>query len=873
MFPLTRRQIIKILARVLFSRDVVAALNTFFPPAVTSPASQPTPQATKPLRFEYDAMASRMVKRSIAGFIVAALASSAFATGFVEVMDPINKLSKRIVGGDGIAITGNTISSTGIPAGGVSDATFKNYTGADRLTVTSFHNWTSIDGGRATNDRADFIQGQVTGQAAGAAAGATAVQLDSLGTAAFANLTSFATAAQGDKADTATQYRGKWLTSTAYVVGDAVSLRGNYFVCRQSHTSGSTNQPEYGISLSNNWNDYWYKGAGKTDTTMAVMANIAQIPMKTDYRAAQGVCTDGTNLFVVTDRDENFDLYDIVQKYDMDGNLVSESTITAPTDSGGRFMSFGSCSIADGVIYAPVYNINGGGPSPYESKVLTINPSTLAVTGTFDLPSGGVTEGIWKHTDGFYYTCYHDIKKVRKYSFNGSAFTQLAEYTLTSPTSMPYGYYQSLFEENDSWYLSAHGANVFDVGYTPGVDRYTFNGSAFTFQENIKAPSYGAGQSVYPYGGQYFWNDRPANRILVTSSISRNGYFPVTSVTSADGNATIADSTTKPVITIVSAPKLQTARTINGEPFDGTSDITIETGGTPGGVSRSIQYNNGGAFGGFGNYSSNGQVIITGATAAAGTPTVGLLGNGGNTARYLTRGITGDTPGYQGQIGIGTHAAPTAVGANVYTNFMSGSAHNGAEWVAGSTALLGFKTLGTQLHANTACTAASTPSACCTGAGTGTCVANQGAYITLETTPQNSVTRAERVRVHGSGGVSIGSTTDPGVGAILPVYYKETVKANGTCSTSINLDPTLGGMHTLTLNGACAIGVTNLAAGQSFAVKLTQSSTTAPTFTSAYKWPSATPPTWSTSATKYDVLSCYSDDGTALLCNGMVDVR
>lgn len=55
----------------------------------------------------------------------------------------------------------------------------------------------------------------------------------------------------------------------------------------------------------------------------------------------------------------------------------------------------------------------------------------------------------------------------------------------------------------------------------------------------------------------------------------------VTSVSSADGNATVANPTTTPVITIVSAPKLQTARTIGGVSFNGTANITVAsaTGG------------------------------------------------------------------------------------------------------------------------------------------------------------------------------------------------------------------------------------------------------------------------------------------------------
>lgn len=58
-------------------------------------------------------------------------------------------------------------------------------------------------------------------------------------------------------------------------------------------------------------------------------------------------------------------------------------------------------------------------------------------------------------------------------------------------------------------------------------------------------------------------------------SVAALGTGTVTSVTSADGNATVAATTTTPVITIVSAPKLQTARNINGTSFDGTGNITV----------------------------------------------------------------------------------------------------------------------------------------------------------------------------------------------------------------------------------------------------------------------------------------------------------
>jgi len=53
------------------------------------------------------------------------------------------------------------------------------------------------------------------------------------------------------------------------------------------------------------------------------------------------------------------------------------------------------------------------------------------------------------------------------------------------------------------------------------------------------------------------------------------GTGTVTSVTSANGDATVATQTTTPVITIVSAPKLTTARNINGVAFDGSANITV----------------------------------------------------------------------------------------------------------------------------------------------------------------------------------------------------------------------------------------------------------------------------------------------------------
>lgn len=100
------------------------------------------------------------------------------------------------------------------------------------------------------------------------------------------------------------------------------------------------------------------------------------------------------------------------------------------------------------------------------------------------------------------------------------------------------------------------------------------------FDSSMNYPSAGNPSnylSIDPSTKELRWSNKdslsiPYARITGTPSIT-NG--TVTSVTSANGNATITNTTTIPDITIVSAPKFQTARNINGTSFDGTGNITV----------------------------------------------------------------------------------------------------------------------------------------------------------------------------------------------------------------------------------------------------------------------------------------------------------
>ncbi len=82
---------------------------------------------------------------------------------------------------------------------------------------------------------------------------------------------------------------------------------------------------------------------------------------------------------------------------------------------------------------------------------------------------------------------------------------------------------------------------------------------------------HGAGLSRVSTDSSLTGQGTPSSPLSVVAS----GVGTVTNVSSADANATVATQTTTPVITVVSAPKLQTARTIAGKSFDGTANITI----------------------------------------------------------------------------------------------------------------------------------------------------------------------------------------------------------------------------------------------------------------------------------------------------------
>lgn len=238
------------------------------------------------------------------------------------------------------------------------------------------------------------------------------------------------------------------------------------------------------------------------------------------YRFWQGVVVNNLGIFTFSDRDSIFGLSNTIEQYDFNGKLLqTKRDAYTGTDSSGRFMSFGSGNFdSDTTFLVTAYNYNSGGSSPWQSKIVRISANTLQVKDEYPI-GNDVAEGVFLYS-GDYYVCYHNTMVVRKFN---SSFVLQAEYSLSRPIGT-YGGYQSITFIGSDVYMNYHGPNNFDGTFTQGLDHYTFDGSSFTFVDNIEAPTYGSGQSMCYYDGHYYWNDRPSNKIIRTSSLGEGAY-------------------------------------------------------------------------------------------------------------------------------------------------------------------------------------------------------------------------------------------------------------------------------------------------------------------------------------------------------------
>ena len=248
---------------------------------------------------------------------------------------------------------------------------------------------------------------------------------------------------------------------------------------------------------------------GITENIMPYLSFLAH----KDNRAWQGIATDGNYIYVTTDRSEDFELQNIISVYDMFGNYVKEK-IDAYTgkDYQGKFMSFGDCSIIENRLFVTAYNFNSGG-RPAVSRVLEYSLPELILINENDIGEG-TAEGIVKYKN-YYWVSYHDLQGVRKFD---TSYKLIKEYELSQPISENGGY-QGLIWENGDLYLIAHGSNWYGEKSYGKIHRYSFDGEKFTFIEAMEPISFGATQGICKFNGLFYFNDRVANRILISNNI------------------------------------------------------------------------------------------------------------------------------------------------------------------------------------------------------------------------------------------------------------------------------------------------------------------------------------------------------------------
>jgi len=237
---------------------------------------------------------------------------------------------------------------------------------------------------------------------------------------------------------------------------------------------------------------------------------IVTVELNKDYSGWQGVAADNENIYISSDRDENFELNNSISVYSLDGELKNIVTDAYKgSDSKGRFMSFGDINNIDDKLFVTAYNFNSGGGNEPESHILVFNKD-LTLESKYDI-GDGIAESVVENR-GYFWVVYHDRKEIRRFDKN---FKDYQSYELGQDFEKEGGY-QGIVFNGDDLYVNLHGSNEFNQEYAFGLDYYKFGNEKFTFVERIKPPTYGAGQGIEYYDGKVFWADRPSNTIVIT---------------------------------------------------------------------------------------------------------------------------------------------------------------------------------------------------------------------------------------------------------------------------------------------------------------------------------------------------------------------
>ena len=310
--------------------------------------------------------------------------------------------------------------------------------------------------------------------------------------------------------------------------------------------------------------------------------------------------------------------------------------------------------------------------------------------------------------------------------------------------------------------------------------------------------------------------------------------------------------------------------------------LNQNTTGTAAGLSATLAVASGGT--GVTTSTGTGSVVLstspTLVTPVLGTPTSGNFSTGTFTWPTFNQNTTGTAAGLSTTLAVtsggtgvttltglakgnGTSAFTAATAGTDYLSPPSGTAilkANSGGALANATAgtdyvapggALGTPSSGTLTNCTSIPVNQATGTLPVANGGTGITSFGTGVATWLGT-PSSANLASAITDETGSGSLVFG--TNPTI-----TNYTEAVVAIGNSGTSKTLDLTNGTVQTVTMTGNCTFTMPTAAAGKSFVLIVSSGAGSfTGTFTSV-KWPSNTAPTLTTTATRWDILSFFSD--------------
>lgn len=235
-------------------------------------------------------------------------------------------------------------------------------------------------------------------------------------------------------------------------------------------------------------------------------------------RAWQGCATDGTTVWLISDRTTQSAPYTLSNNIDVfdaaDGSLDSTQTaVYTGTDASARLMNFVDGTYYNGKLWICATNWHSRGTnSEDECCIIELDPTDWSSTRhnlTSRATASGSLEGIARRGNEWW-LCWSDQNKAFRYADD---WTYIGGYNLPQGAT-PYGadsikWFQGLEWRGDILLANLHGANTAgEAVYAPGLECYLWDGRAFRWLRTLTPPTYGSGQGFCAHGNTFWFADR-----------------------------------------------------------------------------------------------------------------------------------------------------------------------------------------------------------------------------------------------------------------------------------------------------------------------------------------------------------------------------